>query len=180
MGLMGVMDIGRSSLLAQKAAIEITGENISNVNTPGYSRQTAVLETAPVNPDQNPAVGNGVVVASVQRTYDRFLQSQINTANSANGEQTTKQSALQRVEPLFSDLTGNGLGTSLQNFFNAWQDLAMNPQGSAERQSVLANAQTLVDDFHQINSSLNAVKQDANQSLVAITSGINTTAPATC
>jgi flagellar hook-associated protein 1 FlgK len=172
---MGVMDIGRSSLLAQKAAIEVTGENISNVNTPGYSRQTAVLETVPVNPDQNPAVGDGVVVAAVQRTYDRFLQSQINTAISANGEQSAEQSALQRIEPLFSDLAGNGLGTSLQNFFSAWQDLAMNPQGAAERQSVLAKAQTLVDDFHQISSSLNAVKQDANQSLVGITSNINTT-----
>jgi len=172
---MGILDIGRSALAAQNAAINVTGENISNVNTPGYSRQTAVLETAPVSPDQNPAVGNGVVVASVQRTYDRFLQAQINTAQSANGEQSTGQTALQRIEPLFSDLTGNGLGTSLQSFFSAWQDLAMNPQGAAERQSVLAKAQTLVDDFHQINGSLNSVKNDANQSLAAITSGINTT-----
>jgi len=176
MSVMGVMDIGRSALIAQKAAIEVTGENISNVNTPGYSRQSAILETAPVSPDQNPAVGNGVVVASVQRSYDRFLQAQINTAISANGEQNTMQTALQRIEPLFGDLTGNGLGTSLQNFFSAWQDLAMNPQGAAERQSVLSKSQTLVDDFHQINASLNGVKSDANRSLGAIASGINTSA----
>lgn len=172
---MGVMEIGRSALAAQKTAIEVTGENISNVNTPGYCRQTAVLETAPFSSDQNSAVGNGVLVASVQRTYDRFLQTQINTSISAGGEQATEQAALQRVEPLFSDLAGNGLGTSLQNLFNAWQDLAMNPQGAAERQSVLAKGQTLVDDFHRINNSLNGVKNDANQSLVAITGDINTT-----
>jgi len=174
MSVLGVFDIARSALAAQSAAIGVTGENISNVNTPGYSRQTAILETAPYNPDQVPAVGNGVVVASVQRSYDRFLQSQINTAQSANGEQSALQTALQRVEPLFGDLTGNGLGTSLQSFFNSWQDLAMNPQGTAERQSVLSKAQTLVDDFHQINSALFAVKSDANQSLVTLASGINT------
>jgi flagellar hook-associated protein 1 FlgK len=171
---MGVLDIGKSALAAQRAAIDVTGQNISNVNTPGYSRQTAILETAPFNPDQYPAVGNGVVVAAVQRTYDRFLQSQINTATSSSGQQSATQTALQRIEPLFSDLSDTGLGTSIQNFFNSWQDLAMNPQGAAERQSVLAKAQTLVDDFHQIGSSLNTVKQEANQSLVALTSSINT------
>jgi len=175
MGVNSIMDIGRTALAAQSAAISITGENIANVNTPGYSRQTAVLETAPFNMDQRPAVGGGVMLASIQRTYDNFLQSQIYVANSLNGKQSAEQTALQSVEPLFGDLTGTGLGTSLQNFFNAWQDLAMNPQGSAERQSVLAKAQTLVEDFHQINSSLNTVKNNANQSLVAITSGINTT-----
>ena len=175
MGVMGILDMGRSALAAQTAAIGVTGQNISNVNTPGYSRQTAVLETAPFNPDQTPAVGNGVVVATIKRTYDSFLQTQINTATSASGQQSTTQTALQRIEPLFSDLGDSGLGTSLQNFFSAWQDLAMNPQGSAERQSVLSKAQSLVDDFHQISSSLNSVKNDANQSLVTITSGINTT-----
>lgn len=175
MSVLGLLDIGRSALAAQTAAIGVTGENISNVNTPGYSRQRAILETAPFDPSHFPAVGNGVVVASVQRTYDRFLQTQINSANSASGEQNTLQTALQRVEPLFGDLTGSGLGTSMQTFFSAWQDLAMNPQGSAERQSVLAKAQTLIDDFHQINNSLNGVRNDANQSLLPITSNINTT-----
>jgi flagellar hook-associated protein 1 FlgK len=174
MSVSGLMEIGRSALAAQTAAIAVTGENISNVNTPGYSRQRAILEAAPVDPSHHPVVGNGVLVAAVQRTYDRFLQTQINTAHSASGEQSTMQTALQRVEPLFGDLTGSGLGTSMQNFFSAWQDLAMNPQGAAERQSVLAKAQTLVDEFHQINGTLNAVKIDANQSLAAITSGINT------
>jgi len=175
MSVMGILEIGRTALAAQTAAIGVAGENIANVNTPGYTRQTAVLATAPVSSDQNPAIGNGVVVAAVQRTYDRFLQSQINTANSASGEKSVVQSSLQRIEPLFSDLSDTGLGTSMQNFFSAWQDLAMNPQGAAERQSVLAKAQTLVDDFHQISDSLNAVKQNAQQSLTAVTSGINST-----
>lgn len=174
MSVLGLMDIGRSALAAQTAAIGVTGENISNVNTPGYSRQSPILETAPYDPNQKLSIGNGVTVATIQRSFDGFLQAQINTSTSAGGQQSTMQSALQRIEPLFGDLTGTGIGTSMQNFFNAWQDLAMNPQGAAERQSVLSKAQTLADNFHQINNSLNAVKNDANQSLVAITSDINT------
>lgn len=172
MGDMSIMDIGRTALAAQKAAIEVTGQNIANVNTPGYSRQSAILKSAPVDPGTG--VGGGVLIDSIQRTYDRFLQMQINTAIASNGKQGTEQSALQRIEPLFSDLVGNGPGTALQDFFNSWQDLAMNPQGAAERQSVLAKAQTLVDNFHQVSSALNSVMQDANQSLVPITSNINT------
>lgn len=173
MGILSIMEIGRTALAAQKAAIGVTGENIANVNTPGYSRQTAVLETAQFNPDLNPAVGSGVVLASIQRSYDKFLQNQMMSAYSSSGEQTTRQTALQRIEPLFSDLSGSGLGTSLGDFFNAWQDLSMNPQGSAERQSLLAKTQSLVEEFHQINNSLNSVKQDANQSLESITGNIN-------
>ncbi len=175
MSLNGLLDIGRTALLAQKAAMDVTGENIANVNTPGYSRQTPVLQTAPINPYQVPPVGNGVVLASVQRSYDRFVQARILSSTSAGGEQSTLQTALQRIEPLFGDLSGSGLGTSLENFFTAWQDLAMNPQGSAERQAVLSKAQTFLDNLHQVNGSLNTVQSDANQSLDAITSSINTT-----
>lgn len=175
MGILGILDMGSTALAAQKAAIEVTGENISNVNTPGYSRQTAILETAPVSPDQNPPVGNGVMVAAVQRSYDQYLQAQIIAEKGANGEQTTEQAALQRVQPLFGDLTADGLGKSIEDFFGAWQDLAMNPQGAAERQAVLAKAQAVADDFHRISSSLNQVRQDADQSLTALTSTINDT-----
>ena len=174
MSLLGVLDIGRTALLAQKAAIDVTGENIANVNTPGYSRQTPVLTTTPVDPYQYPPVGTGVMISSIQRTVDRFIQGQINTATSTGGEQSVLQDALNRIEPLFGDLNGSGLGTSLQAFFTAWQDLAMNPQGAAERQAVLSKAQTFLDNLHQINNSLNTVKSDANQSLVATTTSINT------
>ena len=173
MAISGLIDIGASALAAQRTAIEITGENIANVNTPGYTRQTAVLETAPIAPDQRPSSGNGVVVSTIQRTYDAFVQKQILAENGSNGALTTTDSALQQIEPLFGDITSDGLGQSLQDFFNSWQDLATNPQGAAERQDVLAKSQSLVDEFHQISGSLDSVKQNANQSLPGLTSDIN-------
>ncbi len=173
MGIIGVLDIGKTALAAQRIAIEVTGENIANVNTPGYSRQSAVLETASGNLSLVPLLGNGVRVASIQRSYDQFLQQQINSGNSASGEQTAMNSALKRMESLFNELSSDGLGKSMQTFFNAWQDLSMNPQGETERQAVLADSQKLVDDFHRINGSLNDVKRDADQSLIGITAYAN-------
>ena len=142
MSIMGVLDIGSKALAAQKTAIEVTGENISNVHTPGYSRQTVVLETAPGSVDSRYPIGSGVNVAAVQRSHDTFLQTQIQAETSSNGKQTVVQNALAEVEPLFNETASTGIGASLQDYFTAWQDLSVNPQGTTERQAVLSKAQT--------------------------------------
>lgn len=174
MSIMGIIDIGSKALAAQKTALDVTGQNISNANTAGYSRQTVVLESAPgsVSPQFN--MGNGVRVAAVQRAHDVFLQTQIQGETSNNGKQTVLQDAMAKVEPLFNEAAASGLGTSLEAFFTAWQDLSVNPQGSAERQAVLGRAQTVVDDFHRVSLSLNDQLQQAGQSVTGLTADINT------
>ncbi len=173
MSVLGIIDIGTSALTAQKTALDVTSQNISNVNTPGYSRQTAILESSPAGYDGFQAATGGVRVSTITRSYDQFLMSQITSESSSNGQLTTMQSALQNIQSLFSNSDTSGLGVAMQNFFNAWQDLSMNPQGVAERQTVLSTAQTLVGEFHNISDNLNSVKSLANQSLTTITSDIN-------
>jgi flagellar hook-associated protein 1 FlgK len=172
MSIMGVLEIGSKGLAAQKTAIEVTGENISNVNTPGYSRQTVILESTPGGVDPRYPIGSGVKVAAIQRAHDAFLQAQIQTETSSNGKLTVLQDSLAKVEPLFNETVTSGLGASLQEFFNAWQDLSVNPQGTAERQAVLSKAQSVIDDFHRVNQSLNDQVQQANQSLTGLTDNI--------
>lgn len=173
MGTLSIFNIGTSALNAQRLALDVTSENITNVNTPGYSRQTAILETAPTTLERGFPLGSGVDVAQVQRAYDSFLQQQITSQNSTSGDSSTLLNSMTRVQQLFNDLTTNGLSNSLQSFFASWQDLTNNPQGQPERQAVLADAQQLVDDFHRINGALNDVKSSANQSLTGLTSDIN-------
>jgi flagellar hook-associated protein 1 FlgK len=167
------LDTALTGLNAQMLAIQVTGENITNVNTPGYSRQTALLTTAPTTLERGFPLGNGVEVSAIQRSYDSFLQSQMMAASASSGQAQTTNAALQSVQPLFNDLTTDGLGKTLQNFFNSWQDLAANPQGTSERQAVLSNGEQLVDDFHRISSNLTGVKENMNQSLEQITNDIN-------
>ncbi|BCG48895.1 Flagellar hook-associated protein FlgK [Citrifermentans bremense] len=173
MSLNSLLSTGLSSLNAQMLAIEVTGENITNVNTPGYSRQTAMLVNAPTTLFRSFPMGNGVKVSAVQRSYDSFLQGQMMVANSSSGQAKTVNSALQMVQPLYNELTTEGLGQTMQQFFSTWQDLAANPQGVPERQSILSVGQQLVEDFHRINTSLVSVKDNMNQSLEQVTSDIN-------
>jgi flagellar hook-associated protein 1 FlgK len=173
MGVSDVLSIGVSALYAMKTSLEVTSENISNANTDGYSKQTAILKEGIPNMDNRFYVGSGVRVASIKRDYDDFLQRQMVDSNSASGNYNTQQTALQRVEQIFNELSTSGLGSHLNDFFNAWQDLADNPSGQAELQAVLAQGNTLVSDFQQMNYSLSQVKYDANQTLQSLTVEIN-------
>lgn len=173
MGISNVLDMGRTSLAAQRLALEVTGENITNVSTPGYSRQTTVMETAPVSLESGFPLGNGVRVTSIQRDHDAFLQLQLKKENSTLGQFNSTLMSMKRVEQVFNEFTTDGLGKSLTDFFNSWQDLSMNPQGQAERQNVLARSQVVVDNFHRLNTYLNDVKKESNDSLNGVVNDIN-------
>lgn len=173
MSILSILDIGKSGITAQRLALEVTSQNVANVNTPGYSRQTTVFASGTVSMERGFPLGNGVQVAEIQRAYDDFLQLQLKNESSTNGNATTLLSAMDRAEQLFNEFTADGLGKSLQDFFKAWQDLSVNPQGKPERQAVLARAGQLVDQFQRVNGYLNDIRTDANQSLEGITSDVN-------
>jgi flagellar hook-associated protein 1 FlgK len=168
------MNIGLSGLTAQQLALDVTSDNITNVDTPGYSEQTAELATGPTTVNNGLALGNGVQVTTVQRSYDSFLQSQMVAANAASGQATTTNSTLTMVQTQFNDLNSAGLSTSLQGFFSAWQSLSTDPTGVPERQAVISAGQQLADNFNQVSTSLTGEQTSLNQSLTGLTSTINT------
>lgn len=172
MGIGTIFDIASSGILANRLAIEVTSENISNVNTEGYSRQQVIMENKPVGTANGFALGTGVQIAAVQRTYDGMLQLQLVNGNSAYQENLAKQSALEQIEPSFNELTSDGLGKALANFFGAWQDLSANPSGAAERQALISRTQVLLDTFHQMDASLTGVANTADANLVGITAEV--------
>ncbi|RQW85422.1 MAG: flagellar hook-associated protein FlgK [Geobacter sp.] len=172
MGINNLLNIATSGVTMARVAMEVTSENIANVNTPGYSRQKTVFETAPVTTANGFPLGTGVQLASVQRSHDDLLQLQLVKGNSQYGESETKQTALSQIEPFFNEVTNDGLGQAMEDFFNSWQDLSVTPQGSAERQAVLSRSQVLVDTFHQMNTNLNDSLSSADRSLEGLTADI--------
>ncbi|RNC67267.1 MAG: flagellar hook-associated protein FlgK [Desulfuromonadales bacterium] len=173
MSVLSILDIAKSGIAAQRLALEVTSENITNVNTPGYSRQTTVFQTAPTSLDKGFPLGRGVQVAEIQRAYDDFLQTQLKNEGSTRGWSETVLSSMKRAEQLFNEFSTDGIGKSLQDFFKAWQDLTANPQGQPERQAILARANQLTDQFHRVNNYLNDIRTEANQSLEGITADVN-------
>ena len=117
-----------SALLTQQAAINTVSTNIANVNTDGYTRQTAVITTTSSGTEE-----------TAKRVYDTFLQKQINSANQALGYWNAKSEYLDSVEVIFDESEGSGLSEAMSDVWTAWQDLVNNPSGSTER-SVLVSA----------------------------------------
>lgn len=172
MGISNIFDIASSGITAQRLAMEVTGENIANVNTPGYSRQQAVMENRAVNSSNGFSLGSGVQIQTVRRSYDGMLQQQIVTGNSTYQQNLTRQTALEQIQPSFNELNADGLGKALDNFFGAWQDLTTNPGGTAERQALLSRSQILVDSFHQMEASLSSVASTSDANLTGITADV--------
>jgi len=176
MSIGNIFDIATSGLAAQRLALEVTGENIANVNTQGYSRQQVNLESKLSINVNGVQLGTGVQVSSVMRAYDNSLQQQVVGANSSYQESLTKETALNQIQPSFNELNSDGLGSAITGFFGAWQDLSTNPQGTAERQTLVSKSQTLADNLHQMSSSLTTVATNADSSLTGIATDITASA----
>lgn len=171
--IFGILNVGRGALLAQQKAIDVTGHNIANVNTLGYSRQRINMETnVPISfwPGQ---MGTGVRAAEVQRIYDRFLGTQINNENQNMGKWEAQKGALEKVEMIFDEASGFGLNLAMSDFWNAWQDLSDNPSGQAERTVVLAKGERLADTFQGIYSNLEKTQEDMDASIAGTVQDIN-------
>lgn len=173
MGLGAAFEIGQAGLRIHQVAMEVVSENIANVNTPGYSRQRVVFETAPPTTHNGFPLGTGAKISTVERYYDSLLQKQLVTADSTSGYNSTKSQVLQQIEPVFNEVAQDGLGAAISEFFDSWQDLSLNPAGSAERQAVLSRAQILVDQLHYADKTLTDAQAAQNDTLPSIANDAN-------
>ncbi|PID73644.1 MAG: flagellar hook-associated protein FlgK [Desulfobacterales bacterium] len=155
-----IFDLGRTALLTQQQGINITGHNIANVNTKGYSRQVLVLETNQPIDTICGQVGAGVGAKTVERVYALFLSRQINEASTNQGAWEASRQILEQVEFVFNESTGFGLNESMENFWNAWQDLSNNPSGLTEREVLLVKADTMARDFQGAHEYLERLQGD--------------------
>ena len=151
--LFGTMSIAMSSLLAQQSAISVTANNVSNVNTPGYSRQRADLNEGDAIFTGTRMVGTGVTMDKITSLRDRVLELRIDTEKQQQGSLEAQVSSLSDIEVLFSSDTQN-LGDSLNQFFNSLSELSSNASSIPLRQSVLMNASNLVNGFHNATTTL--------------------------
>ncbi len=172
-GISFVLNLARGALSAQQQGIAVTGHNIANVNTPGYSRQVANFENLASDTTSPIKLGYGVVVDSVSQYYDRFITQSLQQQESILQETATKQSTLSYVQSLFNDQAGNGLSQALNEFWNGWQDLANNPSGIPERTALLQKAEALTERFHTIGSDLTRVQSEVGNSLKASINDLN-------
>ncbi len=167
-----LLGVGVSGLLAFQRSLATTGHNISNVNTPGYSRQRVDLVSNIPQPSGDGFIGTGVQVSTVQRIYDNFLTGQVQSATSSSSQLQTYSSLAGQVDNLLADPTA-GLNPSLQRFFDAVHTAAADPASIPARQVLLSQANTLTNSFHYLDQQLSTLRTGINTQITNSVADIN-------
>jgi flagellar hook-associated protein 1 FlgK len=167
------MWIASEALGADQGALDATANNIANQNTPGYTREVAVLSEAAPTVEGNITYGNGVVLQQIQSVRDQVLQIQISDQNQQQGSAQAQYSAMQQVQGLFSNPT-TGIGADTTTLFNSISQLSTDPASIPDRQAVLTAAQTVASDFNSTERNLDSIQSGLNQSVTQTVNQINT------
>jgi len=144
------LEIGIRAVRTQRQALHVIGHNIANVNTPGFSRQRAVLATTL----PQGFMGTGVKVESVQRLRDEVIDFYIREENPTLNRWKAKLEVLQGMEILFNEPSDSSIGKILGDFWNSWSDLANNPESGAARANVREQGEALCEAFRSLYQNL--------------------------
>jgi flagellar hook-associated protein 1 FlgK len=171
-GLSDALNLGKTSLSTHQTLIDVTGNNIANVNTDGYSRQNVDLSTVPALNFRGFQIGRGVTASNIQRAEDTFLSRQILDKNAALGEQSAQATPLAELETIFNLGDGN-LTSKIDQFFDSWEQLSVTPDGTVERDTVLQHGTLLTDSFHNMSQDLADLSQQVDDALTSKIGDIN-------
>ncbi|MBW6510129.1 MAG: flagellar hook-associated protein FlgK [Desulfuromonadales bacterium] len=171
-GLNAALNSGRTSLQTNQKAIEITGLNVANVNTEGYSRQTPYLTPYPALAFGDYFIGTGVTVGSVKRSHDVFLAGQIKDKSREVGLENSMLTPLAELERVIGIGEGS-LADEFDQFFDAWRQLSTNPGGEVERQAVLQRGELIGRAFSTIYREIQQSVNNINTTITSKVDGVN-------
>lgn len=171
-GLFGSFNIAKRGIGVAQSTIDVTSHNITNANTPGYSRQRAKIETTrpyggngkfdTVVPGQ---VGTGAQVASIERIRDNFLDYQVRGENSSLGKYDVRANYLHEVENIYNEPSDTGISTLMGKFFDSFQELSKQPQSSNSRTVVAQTTLALTDALNHTYTQLEELQTNAKMNL---------------
>jgi len=178
LGLFGTLNMAARSLQTQMAGVETAGQNLANVNTPGYSRQQVVIQTSTAIQSGVGPQGTGANLVAIQQITDALLNGQIQSQGSVTGYWNANQSALDTAQTALNEFlnstqgtagsattTSSGLSDQLSSLFNAFQAVATSPTSVSARQALIGQAQALATTFSQLNSRLDTLHTTLDSSL---------------
>lgn len=173
MGLFSTLGIGYSGLTANKGAVDVTGHNLANATNENYTRQRAVITANEPWNVNNLNLGTGASMVTVNRIHDEFVYARLKN-NSANKEFADfKQSTLEEISKYFPDLDEVGIGSSLEKYFEAWNNLASNPADNSQKVALAQAMQTLSFDLRNTRSAVERIQVSINDQLKSNVNDIN-------
>jgi len=163
-----LMQIGVSGLRNHQYGVDVTAHNIANVHTDGYSRQSAVTSARQGIKTGGLVFGQGIFTSEVKRNIDEIVNKRLDEHRSSLSKYTELETAMTTLEGFFSE-TGNSSDTSLSSlmseFENAWQSVANNPSGEAERATLLEQSKSLTETYRGLDEYLNTFQIDLTRTI---------------
>lgn len=175
-GISSLLSIGNSALRASQASLQVSSNNIANVDTEGYSRQSVVLKDGQYVTTVPGQIGSGVVAQEVVRSHDAFIEAQYLDKLSTRDRFQTLYNGLSSVQNLVNESNTSGVSTALSTFFDDWGDLTTNPDSEAVRQTMIDDTETMLSLIRSTADSMTQLEDQANQSIAAGAVSLNTLA----
>jgi len=176
---MGI-EIGKRAVAAHQQAINTAGHNISNLRTPGYSRQRVEFTTfwpiylPGLNRAETPGqIGQGVVVGRIERLRDELLDRRIVAQAGSEGYWRARDPYIRDMEKIYLEPGNNSIRSRMDDFWNAWQELSIHPADTAPRLAVLERGRSLTDSIHERYHALKTLQDRAEQDIHMTISQVN-------
>ena len=162
-------NIATTGMYNGQSALTTVSTNLANINTTGYSRQRVISTEQNVVLSATTSYGSGVSVESIERVRNSFLDKTYRSANASTEYWKAKDSVLEDAQALLneydsSDSTSNdtnGLQKTIQNFFDAWDDLANDPSSQSTRKALVESATAMLDTMNDLDAELSEMQDNA-------------------
>lgn len=168
----GLISIAVTGINTAQAGLLTTSNNISNLNTEGYTRQRVVQASNPTVMTGAGGFGQGAHVVTVERMYSEALSKQVLNAQARVSSLDTYYSQISQIDNMLAD-ENVGLTPAIQSFFDGIQAVATSPSSTAARQSMVSAADTMVSSFQSMYSRLDELESGVNSQITSVVNSIN-------
>lgn len=173
-------EIAKTGLYTSQKAISVTGHNIANANTVGYTRQRLITESIDpsgshnrFSPTLSGSVGGGVTVQLLDQVRSEYVDRELRRENASMGQWQTHTEELEFVEKLLNESSESSISSALGDFFDSLSVFSMDPVNSEKRTNVQQNAIKLTETFNHYHKQLTELQKSMNESMKVATEQIN-------
>ncbi|MCA0971567.1 flagellar hook-associated protein FlgK [Halobacillus litoralis] len=174
------LEVAKRGLFTQQSALYTTGHNISNANTPGYTRQRVNFEqTSPFppasrnRPEIPGQMGSGVQAQSIERVREEFLDLQYRNENTKTGYYESLSNSMRKMEEVMNEPSDQGLSKTMDRFWQSLQDLSTNPEDAGARSVVRQRGMAVAETFNYLSSSLTSIQKDLKNEINVTSQELN-------
>ena len=174
------LELGKRAVSAHQQALQVTGHNLANASTEGYTRQRIEFnEFEPLfvpglNREETPGqIGQGVVVSRIERVRDELLDKQIVAAASGEGYWRSRDPYIRMMEQMYLEVGENGVRAKMDKFWDGWQELSRHPADMAPRTALMERGRSLIDGIQDRFKGLKGLQDMADADITLTVKRVN-------